>query len=202
MTYYYTIEKEAVAEYTDRGSRFIAYAFPVVSVEDFKKRIRLLREEHPKAVHHCFAYRIGTDGNNFRAGDDGEPSGTAGKPILNTIDSKQLIDAAVVVVRYFGGTLLGVPGLINAYKTVTSLALQLTPIAQKPLLINYELNFDYTLMNDVQIVIKRFGCKVLQNEMQLFCRMVIGVPKAEEEECTGRLKDIYGLEFKRLNSST
>src|SRR5215203_3231404 len=149
MTHYNTIEKPSQTEFKDRGSRFIAYAFPLQSTDVFKKRLKELKEEHPKAVHHCFAYRIGTDGNNFRASDDGEPSGSAGKPILGQIDSKSLIDVAVVVVRYFGGTLLGVPGLINAYKMTTSLVLQLTPIIEKPVLISYELQFDYTLMNDV-----------------------------------------------------
>lgn len=200
MNVYHTIEREAVAEYKDRGSRFLAYAFPIQGVEDFKKRLKVLKEEHPKAVHHCFAYRIGTDGNNFRAGDDGEPSGSAGKPILGQIDSKGLTNTAVIVVRYFGGTLLGVPGLITAYKTVTSLALQLAPIVEKPVLMNYELHFDYTLLNDVMLVVKRFGCVVLQNEMQLFCRMVIGVPKADEETCTHKLADLHGVEVKKLTS--
>src|SRR5512141_1011073 len=173
MNHYYTIEKPSVAEFKDRGSKFLAYAFPIQTVDDFKKRLKELKEEHPKAVHHCFAYRIGTNRNNFRSSDDGEPSGSAGKPILGQIDSKELTNVAVIVVRYFGGTLLGVPGLINAYKTSTSLALQLTAIVQKPILIQYDLHFDYTLMNDVMIVVKRFGCVVLQSEMQLFCRMLI-----------------------------
>jgi uncharacterized YigZ family protein len=122
MNVYYTIEKESVAEFKDRGSRFLAYAFPVQNTDDFKKRLKALKEEHPKAAHHCFAYRIGNDNNVFRSGDDGEPSGSAGKPILGQIDSKGLTNTAIVVVRYFGGTLLGVPGLINAYKMVSSLA--------------------------------------------------------------------------------
>src|SRR5829696_3144167 len=160
MTHYNTISTPSQTEFKDRGSCFIAYAFSITSVDDFKKRLKELKEEHPKAAHHCFAYRIGIDGNNFRSSDDGEPSGSAGKPILGQIDSKGLTGIAVVVVRYFGGTLLGVPGLINAYKTVTSLALQLTPIIQKPVLVNYELNFDYTLMNEIMMVVKRFGCVV------------------------------------------
>jgi len=198
--FYNTIEKEASAEYKDRGSRFIAYAFPIASADDFKKRLKALKEEHPKAVHHCFAYRIGTDGNNFRAGDDGEPSGSAGKPILGQLDSKDVVNTAVVVVRYFGGTLLGVPGLINAYKTATSLALQMTPIIQKPILVEYELQFDYTMMNDVMIVVKRFNCVVLVNEMQLFCRMVLGVPKKEERLFLQKLQDAHGIEFKKVKS--
>src|SRR5665811_2593069 len=103
--------------------------------------------DSPKAVHHCFAYRIGSDGNSFRVSDDGEPTGTAGKPILGQIDSKSIINVAVIVVRYFGGTLLGVPGLINAYKTATSLALQLTPIVQKQIEIIYSLEFDLSLIH-------------------------------------------------------
>jgi uncharacterized YigZ family protein len=196
--HYYTIEKPAMAEYKDRGSRFLAYAFPIQTGDDFKKKLKQLKEEHPKAVHHCFAYRLGTDGNNFRTNDDGEPSGSAGKPILGQLDSKNLTNTAVVVVRYFGGTLLGVPGLINAYKTVTSLALQLTPILQKPILITYELQFDYTLMNDVMVVVKRFGCVVLVNEMQLFCRMVLGVPQAEEVLFLQKLQDTHGIELKKV----
>lgn len=198
--FYNTIEKEASAEYKDRGSRFIAYAFPISSTDDFKKRLKALKEEHPKAVHHCFAYRIGTDGNNFRAGDDGEPSGSAGKPILGQLDSKEVVNTAVVVVRYFGGTLLGVPGLINAYKTVTSLALQMTPIVQKPILVEYELQFDYTLMNEAMMVVKRFNAVVLVNEMQLFCRMVLGVPKNEELLFVQKLQDAHGIEFKLVKS--
>lgn len=198
MNHYYTIEKPSVAEFKDRGSKFLAYALPIQTADDFKKRLKELKEEHPKAAHHCFAYRIGTDKNNFRSSDDGEPSGSAGKPILGQIDSKELTNVAVVVVRYFGGTLLGVPGLINAYKTSASLALQLTPIIQRPVLIEYELYFDYTLMNEVMIVVKRFGCAVVQNEMQLFCRIVIGVPKEKLETCLEKLHDLHGVDVKVL----
>ncbi|WP_121355331.1 IMPACT family protein [Flavisolibacter nicotianae] len=198
MTHYNTIEKPSQAEYKDRGSRFLAYAFPIQSVDDFKKELKVLKDEHPKAVHHCFAYRLGSDGTNFRASDDGEPSGSAGKPILGQIDSKGLTNTAVVVVRYFGGTLLGVPGLITAYKTVSSLALQLTPIVEKPVLVSYEMQFDYTLMNEVMIFVKRYHCIVLANEMQLFCRIVVGVPKAEEIHFTDRIGDIHGVEVRKL----
>src|SRR5215216_7067867 len=121
MNHYNTIEKPSFAEFKDRGSRFLAYAFPVQSADNFKKKLKAIKEEHSKAAHHCFAYRIGIDGNNFRAGDDGEPSGSAGRPILGQIDSKELTNIAIVVVRYFGGTLLGVPGLINAYRTSASM---------------------------------------------------------------------------------
>lgn len=195
MNTYHTIAKPSLAEYKDRGSRFLAYANFIKTAEEFKKQLKLIKEEHPKAAHHCFAYRIGTDGNNFRSSDDGEPSGSAGKPILGQIDSKSLTDISVIVVRYFGGTLLGVPGLTNAYKTATSFALQLTAIIERPVLTTYTLEFDYTLMNDVMTVLKRFECEILNNEMQLFCRMKVGLPKSTEEAVLQKLRELYGLQI-------
>jgi uncharacterized YigZ family protein len=193
--YYYTIEKPSVAEYKDRGSKFLAYAYPIQTADDFKKYLQLLKKEHPKAAHHCFAYRVGIDGNSFRVSDDGEPSGSAGKPILGQIDSKQLINVLVVVVRYFGGTLLGVPGLINAYKTATALALQLTPVIQKQVLINYLLQFDYTKMNDIMIIVRQFGCEIIRQESQLFCELEIGIPKGRVNEVVFKVKELQSVEM-------
>src|SRR5215831_1533802 len=158
--FYNTIEKTSVAEFKDRGSRFITYTFPIQSVDEFKQKLNEIKKEHPKATHHCFAYRLGVDGSMFRVSDDGEPSGSAGKPILGQIDSKALTNTLVIVVRYFGGTLLGVPGLINAYKTATALALQLTPIAMKQITERYILQFDYTQMNEVMAAIRSCQCTV------------------------------------------
>ena len=196
--FYQTIEKESTAEFKDRGSRFIAYAFPVLSAEDFKKRLKELKEEHPKAAHHCFAYRIGTEGNNYRSSDDGEPSGTAGRPILGQIDSKSLTNVAIVVVRYFGGTLLGVPGLINAYKTASSSALQAGTVVKKPVFVNYRLQFDYTVLNDVMRIAKRHECLVLKQELQLFCMMELAVPKANAGYCIPQLKDLKSMELSAI----
>lgn len=198
MDHYFTIEKPSQAEFKDRGSKFIAYAFPVTDVATFKKRLSELKKEHPKAVHHCFAYRIGNDGNNFRVSDDGEPAGTAGKPILGQIDSKSLINVGVIVVRYFGGTLLGVPGLINAYKTATSLALQVTPVVQKQVEIMYSIEFDYTIINQVMTIVKQFNCSILEQENQLFCIMKAGVPKNRHTEVLYSLKEIKGVVVKTL----
>lgn len=197
--FYYTIEKPSVAEYKDRGSKFIAYAFPLADADDFKNRLKSIKEEHPKATHHCFAYRLGLDGNTYRVSDDGEPSGTAGRPILGSLDSKQLTNTLVIVVRYFGGSLLGVPGLINAYKTTASLALQLTPIIQKQVEVSYHLHFDYTIMNDVMMIVKQCNCTVIQQEMQLFCAMTIGVPKNRLEEVLYKLKELR-VEVGKLKS--
>lgn len=195
---YYTIAQPVVAELKDRGSRFLAYAYPLASVDDFKATMKLLKEEHPKAVHHCFAYRLGVDGNTFRVSDDGEPSGSAGRPILGQIDHKQLCNVLVVVVRYFGGTLLGVPGLINAYKTVTSLALQTTPIIQKQIEVNYQLHFDYTRMNDVMMVVKQYNCTVVKQEANLFFDVEIRIPKNRLEEVLFKLGEMHTVETRKL----
>jgi len=197
--FFYTIDRNTTAEYKDRGSKFIACTFPVQSIEDFKKNLEAIKKEHPKATHHCFAYRIGLDNNTFRVSDDGEPSGTAGKPILGQIDSKNLTNVLVIVVRYFGGTLLGVPGLINAYKSAASMALQITPIIQKPIEALYTLHFDYTQMNEVMMIVKQLNCQVLEKDMNLFCQLVIGIPKGRLEEALYKLKEIRNIEIMKNN---
>lgn len=193
---YLTINQESVAEFSDRGSRFIAYAFPVSSVEECKTFLQTLKKKHPKAVHHCFAYRLGLDGNQFRVSDDGEPSGSAGRPIMGQIDSQGLTDTLVIVVRYFGGTLLGVPGLINAYKTAAALALQVVPVLQKPIEDIYELEFDYTLINEVMTIIKRYPCTVYKQDVQLFCHFKIGIPRQYLQTCLQQLRHVHGVEMK------
>ncbi len=193
--YYYTIEQPAMAEFKDRGSKFMAYSYPVHSIDQAKKYLADLKKEHPKAVHHCLAYRMGVDGAIFRVSDDGEPSGSAGRPILGQIDSKQLTNILVVVVRYFGGTLLGVPGLINAYKTATSLALQLSPIIQKPIEKAYTLHFDYQQMNEVMMIVKQFNCSVVHQEAQLFVALKIGIPKNRLEEVIAKMNDLQGVTY-------
>lgn len=189
--FFFTIEQESAAEFKDRGSRFIAFAFPVQNRDDFKTRLAQLKSEHPKAAHHCFAWRMGTTGDAFRVSDDGEPSGSAGRPILGQIDSRQLVNVAVVVVRYFGGTLLGVPGLIHAYKSATALALQTTPVVQRAVEIVYRLEFDYNSLNQVMTIIKKYNCRVLEQELQLFCHMEIGIPKNRLEEVLHHLGDLH-----------
>ena len=196
--FYYTIEQPAMAEFKERGSRFLAYCFPVGTIELCKKHIAALKKEHPKAVHYCVAYRLGIDGNTFRVSDDGEPAGSAGRPILGQIDSKQLTNVLVVVVRYFGGTLLGVPGLINAYKTSTALALQLIPIVQKAVEVNYELNFDYHQMNEVMMIVKQYNCQVTEQVAQLFVQLKIGIPKHRLEEALNKFGELREVALKRV----
>jgi len=199
LEFFYTIEKSTSAEFKDRGSKFIAYTYPVQSVDDFKKCMEAIKKEHPKATHHCFAYRIGLDNNTYRVSDDGEPSGTAGKPILGQIDSKKLTNVLVVVVRYFGGTLLGVPGLINAYKSAAALTLQVTPIVQRSIEVAYTLQFDYSQMNEVMMHVKQLNCTVLEKDMSLFCHLVIGIPKGRIDEAIYKFKEIRGVEIVEKN---
>jgi uncharacterized YigZ family protein len=193
--FYYTIDKTSTAEFKDRGSKFIAYACPVKSVAEFKDRLGEIKKEHSKATHHCFAYRIGLDGNSFRVSDDGEPSGTAGRPILGQIDSKGLVNVLIVVVRYFGGTLLGVPGLINAYKSAASMALQMTPLAQRQVEAVYRVQFDYTQMGDMMNLVRQCNCRIVQQDMQLFCNMTLAIPKNRVAEVTYKLQDMRNIEI-------
>lgn len=194
---YNTIAQTSTAEFKDRGSKFIAFAFPIETADDFKQQLQVLKKEHPKAVHHCFAYRIGTDGNNFRSSDDGEPSGSAGKPILGQIDSKGITNTAIIVVRYWGGTLLGVPGLINAYKNAAAMALQVTPIIEKQVELKYSIEFDYTQMNDVMTILKQYNCSIIAQEMQLFCLIRTGIPKNRLQDTLYRLSELQNVVTKK-----
>ncbi|RQO30856.1 YigZ family protein [Taibaiella sp. KBW10] len=196
MNTYKTIQGPTAAEFRDRGSKFLAYTFPINHVDEVKTRIQELKKEHPKAVHHCYAYRMGIDGLVYRANDDGEPSGSAGRPILGQIDSAGITNVLVVVVRYFGGTLLGVPGLINAYKTVTTDALALCETIERNVEFPMALSFDYTIMNEVLTVLKQYEVTIIKQDMQLFCDYEIGIPLVHKEACVQRLTEIYGLTLK------
>lgn len=195
MSHYSTIEQNGFAEYKEKGSKFLAYSFPFNEATELKITIQKLKKEHPKAVHFCFAYRIGNEGNKFRSSDDGEPAGSAGKPILGQIDSKGLTDVIVVVVRYFGGTLLGVPGLINAYKSSAAMALQVIPTIRKPILQKVTLQFDYTRKQEVNAVLKQHSCSIISQENFLFSIYHIGIPLDKKEEVLYKLKNLNGVEI-------
>ncbi len=198
--FYNTIQQTAMAEHKEKGSRFLAIAFPVQNSADAKEKILRVKKEHPKASHYCFSYRIGPDKNNFRSSDDGEPSGTAGKPILGIIDSKDLVNAMIVVVRYFGGTLLGVSGLHAAYRTAASLVLQVTPVVKLPLMSHYHLSFDYTLLNDVMTIIKSFDCVIEEQEQSMFCSMWLAIPQNQLQAALQRFYDVKNLEIRVIKS--
>ncbi len=197
---YKTIAIPSTAEFKDRGSKFLAYAYPILSVQDVKEKIQALKKEHPKAVHHCFAYRIGIDGKQFRASDDGEPSGSAGKPILGQIDSVGLTNVLVIVVRYWGGSLLGVPGLINAYKTATADALNGVALTEKWVEEMYEISFDYPVMGEVLYLLKQCEASIYKQDLQLFCSIMAGIPKKYAESCLQKLSEIRGVKVERSKS--
>lgn len=188
-----TLEHAATAEFRDRGSRFLAYAYPVKDLETVKQLVKKLKSEHPKANHHCVAYRIGQDGSIYRAGDDGEPSGSAGRPMLGAIDSKGLSNVLVVVVRYFGGTLLGVPGLINAYGTVAAEALEGAPIREQWVETTFRVECGYETMNEVFMVVRKNEGNIIRQEQSLFCTIEAGVPRHLAEACLSQLSDLRGV---------
>lgn len=177
-----TISAPAEGLFKDRGSRFLGFAYPVRSDAEARSLWLRLKELHPKAVHWCYAYRLGTDRNRYRASDDGEPSGSAGKPILNVLYSRGLTNVLVVVVRYFGGTLLGVPGLINAYKTATELALDEATVTQGYVTFTYRVSFPYETMNAVMKIVKEMGLEVQNPVYEMDCRLEIEVRKGQAEE--------------------
>src|SRR5690606_23190624 len=161
---YKTISAPAEGQFSDRGSKFIAYAYPLRDEVEVKELVAALKAAHPKARHHCWAYRLTPDRSVFRINDDGEPSGTAGRPILNSLLSADVTNVLVVVVRYFGGTLLGVPGLISAYKSAAQDALQAAEIVELTVNDIYRLTFSYVQLNEVMRVVKAENLDVLKQE--------------------------------------
>lgn len=197
---YQTIEAPAEGFFKDRGSKFYAYAYPINSEEDTKPLLAALRELHPKAVHHCYAYRLGLDRNQYRANDDGEPSGSAGRPILNTLYSRDLTNILVVVVRYFGGTLLGVPGLINAYKTTTEDALEMATVVTKYVCDEYEILFPYEAMNDVMKIVKSYNLEVVEQVFEMECKLVVLIRKTMLNQLVPAFEDIEKTEVNYLKT--
>ncbi|WP_374951027.1 IMPACT family protein [Mucilaginibacter sp.] len=190
---YRTISKPTEGIFRDRGSKFLAFAYPISSDSEVKTILSKLKAGHPKANHHCWAVRIGVDRSVFRVNDDGEPSGTAGRPILNTLLSKDLTNVIVVVVRYFGGTLLGVPGLIGAYKAATEEALAQAQVIAKTVNDVYTITFGYEQMNDVMRIMKDEQLLVLENRQELHCELKFSVRKTQVEPVITKLNKILSL---------
>jgi uncharacterized YigZ family protein len=193
---YLTIEAAGEGLFRDRGSRFVSYVYPVTSEQDIKNIIIELKKEHPKANHHCWAIRWSTDRSVFRLNDDGEPSGTAGRPILNTLLSRNLTNVAVVVVRYFGGTLLGVPGLINAYRTATELALDTAKIIEKTVNDVYSIAFDYLQMNEVMRIIKDDNLQILDQQFDNSCSIQVSIRKMQVNQAVAKLQKLSSVKVK------
>ena len=198
VTTYRTLELPIQAEFKDKGSRFLVFAYPVQTAEQVKKHVDDLRQEHHKARHWCYAYRLGVDGNQFRANDDGEPSGSAGRPILGQIDSFELTDVLVVVVRYFGGTLLGVPGLIHAYKTSTQMALENAQIIEKNIEKTVRIRCEYPYLNEAIRIAKNHQVEIIEQDLQLDCRLTVRIPLANAEACLAAWAQTRQIELLEL----
>jgi len=184
---YRTIEKPSEGTFRDRGSKFLAFAYPVNNETELKNKLTQLRSEHSKANHHCWAMRLTIDRSVFRLNDDGEPSGTAGRPILNTLLSHDVTNLVVVVVRYFGGTLLGVPGLINAYKMATEEALKQAIIIQKTVNDIYTIEFDYLQMNDIMRIIKEDSLTIITQAFDNNCSITVSIRKMQINQTLSKL---------------
>lgn len=163
--------------FKEKNSKFFGYAFPIVSEEQVKPLIEPLRKRHFNAVHFCYAYQIGTEKITFRANDDGEPSNSAGMPIYGQIQSQELTNVLIVIVRFFGGTKLGVGGLITAYKTAAQMALEATSIIEKTIDVHYLISFDYKNMNKVMRVIKEKNLEIITQKMEMSCEIEIATRK-------------------------
>lgn len=187
---YRSIAAPAQGLFKDNGSRFIALAYPVESIEQIKDIVSALKKEYHDARHHCYSYRLGYKGDTFRANDDGEPSGSAGRPILGQIDSVGLSDILVVVVRYFGGIKLGIPGLIRAYKTSTADALGAATIIEKTATKAYTLSFDYESMNSVMKLLKDLSLPVRAQNFGTLCTLETSVRLSAEEDFLSRAATI------------
>lgn len=187
---YKSISSRGEGLYKDNGSRFIAFAIPVETEEEVKELVASFRKEYHDARHHCYAYRLGAGGETWRASDDGEPSGTAGRPILGQIDSAGLSDILVVVVRYFGGVKLGVPGLIKAYKSATSDALSNAPVCEKTAGNWYRVGFGYDVMPQVMKIVKDMDLPQRSREFGEECTMELRVRRSLEEDFLERTHTI------------
>jgi len=185
---YRTLSATATSLFKDRGSKFYAYASCVASEAATQDFLDEVKKEHNKARHHCFAYRLGMDENNFRSNDDGEPSGTAGRPILGQIDSFELTNVMVIVVRYFGGTKLGTSGLINAYRESTRLALEAATIVEKIVEDRILLTFQYSIMSEVMNAIKKIDPTIYRQEFEADGQIEMGIRQTETKDILLRFR--------------
>ncbi|SHM74769.1 YigZ family protein [Polaribacter sp. KT 15] len=196
---YKTIEKPSVETlFKEKGSKFFGYTFPVISEDDVKERLEELRKKHHTARHFCYAYQLGIEKIKFRANDDGEPNNSAGMPIYGQIQSFEVTNILVVSVRYFGGTKLGVGGLISAYKTSAQMALEASDILEKTINIFYKLTFNYDLMNAVQRVVKEKNIEIVHQKLEMNCEYTISVRKNDSEMIFTIFDNLYKVEIKEL----
>lgn len=195
---YLTIAAPSEGIYKEKGSKFLSFAYPVTSIDEIKALIEQKRKEHHNARHVCFAYMLGADRATFRTNDDGEPSGTAGRPILGQINSNQLTDILIIVVRYFGGILLGTGGLTQAYKSAAAEAIAAANIEERLVEAVYKVKFGYEVMNDVMRVIKEYALFIVSQEQTLDCRITFRVRETMEIEVVEKLSNIQSLKLEKV----
>lgn len=197
---YKTVDKISEGTFRDKGSKFIAYSYPFTDENKLKDILSEIKSIHPKARHHCYAYRLGMDRSVFRINDDNEPAGSAGRPILNTLLSNDLTNILVIVVRYFGGTLLGIPGLINAYKAATQESINNAEIIEKYQKDIYEIDFDYLQMNNVMRIIKDEDLTILSQNLNNNCRMEVAIRSSLVNRVTTNFSALSELKLKYLKT--
>lgn len=195
MDTYLTLAKISEGLYKEKGSKFLAFAIPVSDVEEIKEILKEKRKEYHDARHVCFAYILGEKGEETRANDDGEPSGTAGKPMLGTLVSKGVTNVLLVVVRYFGGTKLGTSGLINAYRTACQDALDQNEVVEKILEAKCDILFEYPFLNDVMRVVKEGNATIVSEQFDNDCTMTLSIRKRDEEKLRSKLAKVVRLRF-------
>lgn len=184
--------------FKDKNSKFFGYAYPVFNEDDVKDHIEALKKQHHSARHWCYAYQIGTESIKYRANDDGEPSNSAGMPIYGQIQSFDVTNVLIVVVRYFGGVKLGVGGLINAYRTAAQMALEESNIVEKTINIDYLITFDYKNMNKVMRIIKEKNLNIVNQKMELDCQITISVRKKDTESIFNVFDQLFEIKIKKL----
>jgi len=193
---YKTIIAPTEGIYKEKGSKFLSFAIPVSSADEVKEIVKNYRKEYYDSRHVCYAYMLGADRKEFRANDDGEPSGTAGRPILGQINSRELTDILVIVVRYFGGILLGTGGLVVAYKEATTDALDQAEVIEKTVDETISIVFDYVLMNEVMRIIKDTNAQISSQNFEDQCAMQLSIRKQDAGLLSAKLAKIYGLQIK------
>ncbi len=185
--------------FKEKGSKFFGYAFPINSEEEVKPIIEVLRKKHPTACHYCYAYQLGSEKTSYRANDDGEPSGSAGIPIYGQIQSYSVTNTLIVIVRIFGGTKLGVGGLITAYKTAAQMTLDNCIIVEKTINKHYLVSFDYKNMNKVMRVIKEKNLEIVNQKMEMSCEIEIKTRKKNADKIFDIFNSLFEIEIKEID---
>jgi uncharacterized YigZ family protein len=197
---YKEVKSHTTGIYKEKGSKFIAYSYPVYSEQEVKERLEEVKKLEHSARHHCYAYVLHADKSSWRANDDGEPSSTAGKPILGQIQSNDLTNILIIVVRYFGGVKLGVPGLIRSYKTAAAITISDAEILTKTIKEHHEVSFKYPQMNAVMQLVKEFDLEVIITDFQIDCKLIFAAQKSKADSIVDTFKKNHELSIKYIKT--